>query len=292
MRATGLATTRFAALELSIRPERVAPILRRLICSRRRSGARIYSRDGTLILDSATMLTRGQLSRHEPKVATTPSPRTKNFWTRLKSWMIDEKVPVYKEIGNANGTAYPEIRAALRGETTTMLLLNESRRADRLVAVPIRRADIRPGRAAALDAPRRDRPDPGRGAGFIWTLAAIALVATIVTSLPPRANGCRTDPSPVGGGRSGEPQHGGAHRAAGVRRAHRRGRPDGRRVRLDDGGALPAHRVERELCRRRRPRAEESAHGGALDRRSRSPTPRRRPNVPSSSTRFRTSSSA
>src|SRR5690606_2409921 len=57
----------FAAHELSIRPERVAPILRRLIQPTTRR-ARVYSRDGTLVMDSATLLKRGQLSRHEPKV--------------------------------------------------------------------------------------------------------------------------------------------------------------------------------------------------------------------------------
>ena len=57
----------FAKLELSIKPERVAPILRRL-SQPTKTRARIYDRDGTLVVDSASLLTRGQLSRDEPLV--------------------------------------------------------------------------------------------------------------------------------------------------------------------------------------------------------------------------------
>ncbi|HRN90038.1 MAG TPA: stimulus-sensing domain-containing protein, partial [Hyphomicrobium sp.] len=107
----GQADDAFAAHELSIRPERVAPILRRLIQPTQRR-ARVYSRDGTLVMDSAALLMRGQLNRHEPKVEEGTRLRTKNFWTRLKSLMIGEELPVYREIGNANGTSYREVRRA------------------------------------------------------------------------------------------------------------------------------------------------------------------------------------
>jgi two-component system sensor histidine kinase ChvG len=170
-----------AALELSIRPERVTPILRRLL-QPKMTRARIYSQDGTLIVDSATLLTRGQISRYEPQVSGNDRPRTKNFWTRLKAWMIDEDLPVYKEIGNANGTAYPEVRVALTGTETTMLLLNEKGEQIVSMAVPIRRAEsvqgvlllsTPPGEIDQILADERD---------LIWILATIALLATIVTS--------------------------------------------------------------------------------------------------------------
>ena len=172
----------FPALELSMRPERVAIILRRLIKPEKRR-ARVYSRDGTLIMDSATMLTRASMTRYEPKVTGTVRPRTKNFWTRLKAWMIDEELPVYKEIGNANGMAYPEIRNALGGEPNSMLLFNE--RGEQIVsmAIPIRRSastvqgvlliSTPPGEIDQILSEERD---------LIWALGAIALLAAIVTS--------------------------------------------------------------------------------------------------------------
>ncbi len=172
----------FTAHELSIRPERVAPILRRLVQPTTRR-ARVYSRDGTLVMDSAILMKRGQLSRHEPKV--TPGGRmgTKNFWTRLKSWMIGQELPVYKEIGNANGTSYPEVRQALEGTPTAMLLLNEKGQQIVSTAVPIQRASVvqgvllmstRPGEIDNIVADQQNQ---------IWILAVFAGLATLISAL-------------------------------------------------------------------------------------------------------------
>ncbi len=169
----------FAALQLSIRPERVTPIMRRLI-QPTRNRARIYGRDGTLIVDSVTLLTRGQLTKPQE---TNGKTKTKNFWTRLTAVLIDKHLPVYREIGNAKGTAYPEVRTALEGSTTPLLLLNEEGEQIVSVAVPIKRANsilgvllmsTRPGDIdKVLDEEQR----------HILTLAAIALLATIISSL-------------------------------------------------------------------------------------------------------------
>src|SRR5690606_9957066 len=110
----------FAALQLSIRPEPVAPILRRLVHPTN-NRARVYSRDGTLIADSAQLLSRGSIA-NPPETKSPEKP--KNFWTRLTKWLLNADLPVYKEIGNANGNSYPEVRMAMQGTTTPMLLLN------------------------------------------------------------------------------------------------------------------------------------------------------------------------
>lgn len=173
----------FTAHELSIRPERVAPILRRLIGPTTRR-ARVYSRDGTLVMDSATLLKRGQLSRHEPKVPDGGKTSTKNFWTRLKAWMLaSNDLPVYKEIGNANGTSYPEVRQALEGKATAMLLLNEKGQQIVSTAVPIQRASgvqgvllmsTRPGEIDKIVSDQQDQ---------IWLLAAFAILASLLSAL-------------------------------------------------------------------------------------------------------------
>jgi two-component system sensor histidine kinase ChvG len=172
----------FAAMELSIRPERVAPIVRRLIQPTKRR-ARVYSRDGTLIVDSATLLKRGQLSKYDPPNSDGSRPRTKNFWTRLKAWMIDQELPVYREIGNASGTLYPEVRKALDGTTTAMLLLNEKGEQIVSTAVPIKRASTVQGVLLMSTAPGEIDQILSEERELIWTLSAIALVATLVTSL-------------------------------------------------------------------------------------------------------------
>ena len=61
-------------LEFPINPERVAPVLRRLI-SPTKTRARIYDRDGTLILDSRNLYGRGDVLRFDlpPPLAETPN---------------------------------------------------------------------------------------------------------------------------------------------------------------------------------------------------------------------------
>ena len=173
----------FAALELSISPEEVTPILRKLI-QPTNTRARIYARDGTLIVDTARSLRRWRKAlRNEPTENTGRAPTTQNFWTRLTRYLFDEPLPVYQEIGSANGTAYAEVRLALRGEQKSMLLLND--RGEQIVslAVPIRRfrtvqgvllLSTRPGELDEILSEER---------AVILMLAAFALFASIVTSL-------------------------------------------------------------------------------------------------------------
>ena len=58
-------TTASPSLELSIHPEEVTPILRKLI-QPTNTRARIYARDGTLIVDTAQTLARWTAMRNEP----------------------------------------------------------------------------------------------------------------------------------------------------------------------------------------------------------------------------------
>ncbi len=169
----------FAALELSVRPERVGPVLRKLI-QPTNTRARIYGRDGTLIIDSAMLLQREKARRPEPADG---RPRLKDFWTRLQHWMIAKELPVYKEIGMAKGTAYPEVRMALSGATTPMLLLNEKGEQIVSVAVPIQRAKVVQGVLLLSTRPGEIDEILSEERAVILAIAALALAATIVTSL-------------------------------------------------------------------------------------------------------------
>src|SRR5215813_8133523 len=127
----------FAALQLSIAPERVTPILRRLLPSPD-TRARVYAQDGTLIIDTAQLLSRGQLARGAAAPADQQDRiRLKNGWTRFLAWLMRGDLPVYREIGGANGKAYPEVRMALGGSATPMLLVNEKGEQIVSMAVPI-----------------------------------------------------------------------------------------------------------------------------------------------------------
>ena len=172
-----------ASLELSIHPEEVTPILRKLI-QPTNTRARIYGRDGTLIVDTAQTLARWTAMRNEPTTASdSEAPETQNVWTRLTRYLFKEPLPVYQEIGVGNGMAYKEVRAALEGEEKSMLLLN--RKGEQIVSIaqPIRRfSDVqgvlllstRPGQIDKIL--REERV-------VILVLAGIALLASVVTSL-------------------------------------------------------------------------------------------------------------
>lgn len=172
----------FDALELSIHPEDVTPIIRKLI-QPTNTRARIYARDGTLIVDTARSLAHWTAMEDEPKANGNEQPNTQNIWTRLTRYFFKEPLPVYQEIGTANGMAYREVKDALQGQERSMLLLNTKGEQIVSIALPIRRfGDIqgvlllstRPGQIdKILNEERR----------VILILASIALLASIVTSL-------------------------------------------------------------------------------------------------------------
>src|SRR5499427_8642473 len=170
----------FAALQLSIAPERVTPILKRLVPATD-TRARVYAHDGTLIIDT-TQLLRGQAGHTEPGGEYHGRIKVKNNWTKFLAWLMRGELPVYREIGSANGTAYPEVRMALSGSTTPMLLVNEKGEQIVSMAVPIqfRKAvqgvlllSTRPGEIDEILAEERN---------LILLLALTALAATLLAS--------------------------------------------------------------------------------------------------------------
>src|SRR5262249_44006227 len=63
--------------------------------------------------------------------------RVKKNGPKFLAWPMRGDLPVYSEIGSANGTAYPEVRMALSGSTTPMLLINDNGEQIVSMAVPI-----------------------------------------------------------------------------------------------------------------------------------------------------------
>jgi two-component system sensor histidine kinase ChvG len=127
------------SLEFTIDPERAAPILRPLV-KPTGSRARIYSRDGALILDSDTFYSRGEVLRYDlpPPAAEEPDTLTR-FWQSVKTRMRQYDLPLYTEIGGANGMAYPEVATALTGTSVPIVRINEKGEMVVSVAVPIQR---------------------------------------------------------------------------------------------------------------------------------------------------------
>lgn len=172
----------FAALQLSIKPERVTRILRRLI-EPAKVRARIYSRDGTLIVDSLTLLMQGQTSLDETgDTSSDEQPDTKNFWTRLQAILIDKELPVYREIGTANGRAYREVRNALAGNTESMLLLSDKRQRIASVAVPIQQMNSVQGVLLLSTRPGDIDQILWDETKVLWTPFLFAILASVLAS--------------------------------------------------------------------------------------------------------------
>ncbi len=127
------------SLEFTIDPERAAPILRPLV-KPTGSRARIYNRDGALILDSDTFYSRGEVLRYDlpPPDAEKPDALT-SFWQAVKTRLNQYDLPLYTEIGGANGKAYPEVATALTGTSVPIVRVNDKGELVVSVAVPIQR---------------------------------------------------------------------------------------------------------------------------------------------------------
>ena len=125
------------SLEFSLNPERVAPVLRRLVAPAR-TRARIYDRDGTLLVDTragpfSTDVLRFDLPPIDGADGTTLIERS---WSTLKRRFGKVDVPLYEDLA---ARPYPEVGRALAGATTTLVRINAQGQTIVFVSVPVQR---------------------------------------------------------------------------------------------------------------------------------------------------------
>ena len=126
-------------LDFPINPERVAPVLRRLI-SPTRTRARIYDGDASLILDSRYLYTSGQVLRYDLPPAETVSPGwTEMVTTWFNRFFQRRDLPLYREPPGADGSIYPEVMNALTGGRGAVVRVTEKGELIVSVAVPVQR---------------------------------------------------------------------------------------------------------------------------------------------------------
>ena len=131
----------YEGTEFSINPEKVAPVLRRLI-SPTGTRARIYDRDGTLIIDSLHLDSGNQILAFDLPPPTGNGEQTSwigSLWQRINLWLSSRDLPRYQELGGANGRGYSEVAAALAGQATRIVRINDQGELIVSVAVPIQR---------------------------------------------------------------------------------------------------------------------------------------------------------
>ena len=177
-------------MALEIPPEKVAPILRKLI----QPGdvrVRIYNRESVKLVDtdgvtSSMRIERTQsqrLDRPGDSVAGEGTEKLRNAWTRFTAWMMRSPLQVYREIGSGKVTDYPEVQEALGGQVTSILLLNDKGEQIISVFAPIQRLKAIPGFVWLTTR-------PGELENILWkerkpffVLSLIALLATLFASI-------------------------------------------------------------------------------------------------------------
>ena len=124
-----------SGLDFPINPERVAPVLRFLV-SPTNTRARIYDRDGALILDSRTLYDVLRFDLPPPEERPSYLERR---WMVLRRWLAKGDLPTYRELGSGNGKGYEEVTQALIGLKWSMVRINDRAEVIVSVAVPVQR---------------------------------------------------------------------------------------------------------------------------------------------------------
>ncbi|KAA5601938.1 sensor histidine kinase [Blastochloris sulfoviridis] len=125
-------------LEFPINPERVAPLLRRLV-SPTKTRARIYDRDGMLVLDSRGLYGRGDILRLDLPPPVDKASGLEKIWGEVQRWFTRGALPFYKDLPASAGKSYPEVAQALAGAKSSMVRMNDRGEVIVSVAVPIQR---------------------------------------------------------------------------------------------------------------------------------------------------------
>src|SRR6266481_4902027 len=129
----------YSGLDFPINPERVAPVLRRLILPTK-TRARIFDRDGGLILDSRTLYGRGDVLRFELPPPSVEKPGiAERAMIAIRTWLNRGDLPLYRELGPENGNGYKEVTDSLKGQKRSMVRVNDRGEVIVSVAVPVQR---------------------------------------------------------------------------------------------------------------------------------------------------------
>ncbi|HEU5273661.1 MAG TPA: stimulus-sensing domain-containing protein [Xanthobacteraceae bacterium] len=131
-----------AAFEFSINPERVGPLLRRLVLPTN-TRARIYGSDGALIIDSRNVGGRSDVLGSDLPSPPPPSTEKPGLIERtfiaIRTWLSRGELQRYYELGSDNGKGYPEVVQALSGQNASAVRIDERGRVIVSVALPVQR---------------------------------------------------------------------------------------------------------------------------------------------------------
>ena len=127
------------SIEFSINPERVGPVLHRLVTPTH-TRAQIYDRDGLLLLNSQTLSARGATLRAEPgQTAVEDLPWWRRLWTEARRSFAPTKKRRVNDDWITNGKSLPEVAEALKGKAESAVRVDAAGETIVSVCVPIQR---------------------------------------------------------------------------------------------------------------------------------------------------------
>jgi two-component system sensor histidine kinase ChvG len=126
------------SLVFSINPERIGPVLHRLVTPTH-TRARIFDRDGQMLLDSETMSPRNERIEAADS-ANEDTTFLERLWASLSGAFKGDTAlqPAYR--WSTDGKGLPEVAQALNGKTASMTRVNATGETIVSVGVPIQRA--------------------------------------------------------------------------------------------------------------------------------------------------------
>ncbi len=170
-----------SSIEFPINPERVAPVLLRLV-SPTKTRARIYDRDGVLSLDSRNLYGRGDVLRFDlPSPAAQKPGFFERQWRSVKKWFGRGDLPIYRELGPGNGRGYEEVAKALAGQNASAVRINDRGEVIVSVAVPVQR--FRAVRGALLLSTQGDEIDQAVTAERLAIFKVFLVAAAVMVIL-------------------------------------------------------------------------------------------------------------
>ena len=251
-RATARPTIRSPATNSRSIRSGSAPVLRRLV-SPTKTRARIYDRDGSLIVDSRNLYGRGDVLRFDlpPPTAEKPGLIERTF-IAIRTWLGRGDLPRYRELGPDNGKGYPEVLQALAGQHASIVRIDDRGRVIVSVAVPVQRSRAVRGALLLSDPGRRHRPDR-RGRAPRDPQGVPDRRRHHGRAVGAAREHHRRSGAPAGRRRRARaPAHQEPRRDPRLHPPPRRDRASVRRAARHDQRAVQPHRGDRELRRRRR----------------------------------------
>ena len=124
------------AIQFSINPERVGPVLHRLVTPTH-TRARIFDRDGRLLLDSRALSARGIVLRSDLPDPDQRRDLFEHFTAFLRSLFVAPSAHRDRDSWGVDLKAMPEVEGALHGRTESAARINKDGETIVSVAVPI-----------------------------------------------------------------------------------------------------------------------------------------------------------